>query len=62
MIQEIRMIIVWILFCLILIAGAFAWGRLYEVNRDQNIHRLQEQIKDHEGRITAVEGPAPRRK
>jgi hypothetical protein len=56
----VRETIVWILFCLILAAGVFGWGIVYENRRlecfHQEIHKLDLRQKDMNGRLIAVEG------
>jgi hypothetical protein len=58
--EKIREVLVLILFCAILAAGAFAWGRVYEFNRheglQEKIYNLETKQKDQNGRITALEG------
>ena len=55
-----RETIIWILFCLILAAGAFGWGYIYKDHRvddlREQVHRLDEKQKDMNGRLVAVEG------
>lgn len=56
----VREAIFWILFCLILAAGAFGWGYIYKDHRvddlREQIYRLDARQKDMNGRLLAVEG------
>ena len=59
--DRIREYFVLFLFCVILAVAAFALGMIHENRRNEqkgsDLQTLQERVKDHEGRITAVEGP-----
>ena len=61
-----RETIIWILFCLILTAGAFGWGYLYKDHRvddlRERVHTLEFKTRDISGRLSAMEGPVRNKK
>ena len=56
---SLREVIGWILFCLILVAGAFGWGYIYKDQRDddlrERVHSIEMKQRDRDGRLTSCE-------
>jgi len=55
----VRETIIWVLFCLILAAGAFGWGYIYKDHRvddlREKIYQLDVKQRDINGRLIAIE-------